>query len=652
MFALALICTGFLGIIPDDPTPSSTPTLTPAPALETYQALAKQVGRDSPAQVKLALWCEAQGLDAERLKHLALAVLTDPKNVTARGLLGLVRYRDRWERPEQVDERIKEDEALTAKLAEYNSRREKLAARLLANNGGRAPARAAAATAHLTLGLWCQKNGLDAEAKAHFTSATVLDPYNDTPWKALGYVKHNGRWMSREQVAAEQRESQSQRKADRSWEPLLKKWRGWLANTARREEALALLNDVVDPHATGPIVRVFRDGDPEHEQLAVQMLARIETPAATVELAVLAVLGKTQLVRSAAIEALRSRPVRDYVGMLVDQIHAPMKYQVEPVRGPGSPGALAIETPRFRMLRTYDAPTVFQPGANFHGYVGYDGNGMPIIVSGKELRRMSTEVYSSVGRLDLAALEQRTQTLIAAANLKATASLQMMIDDVNAIEYANARTTVVNARIASSLQGAADAPKLDPGNEDEWHRWWYDQLGYRYDPPPQVLAAVNASPQSAGPSIRSCFVAGTPVRTIHGLRPIETLQVGDQVLSQDTASGGLSFQPILVVHHNPPGSTLRLELDNGETLVPSIYHRFWRAGKGWAIARDLKPGEILRTLEGRTRIKAITPGRTEPIYNLDVDGPRTFFVGDHGALVHDNTLPASPTAPFDAEPAL
>jgi hypothetical protein len=165
------------------------------------------------------------------------------------------------------------------------------------------------------------------------------------------------------------------------------------------------------------------------------------------------------------------------------------------------------------------------------------------------------------------------------------------------------------------------------------------------------MAAVSASPQSSGPSIRSCFVAGTPVRTLHGLRPIESLQVGDQVLSQDTATGALSFQPILVVHHNPPGATLRLELDNGETVVPSIYHRFWRAGIGWAIARDLKPGEVLRTLAGRTRIKTITPGRTELIYNLDVDGPRTFFVGDHGALVHDNTLPASPTAPFDAEPA-
>ena len=640
MFCLALVCSGLLAFTPD----TDAPAPTAAADLRTYETLRAKVGHDSSANVKLALWCEAHGLGAERLRHLALAVLTDPKNAAARGLLGLVAYRDRWERPEQVSERIEADPALTARLDEYNARRDKLVGR----GQGRATSRPASAAAHAALGLWCEKNDLDAQAKAHFTSSAVLDPYNDSAWKHLGYVKHNGRWMSREQVAAEQRESESQRRADRHWDPLLKKWRGWLAVAEKQDEARTLLDDVVDPRAVAAIVRVFRDGDEEHERFAVQMLAKIDTRAATRELAALAVLGTKQEVRTAAIEALRSRTPHDYAGMLVDQMHAPMRYQVEPVRGPGSPGALAIETPRYKVLRTYDAPTVFQPGANFYGYVGYDPNGMPIIVSGKELRRMS---LGAPPGLDLHSLEQRTLGLIAAANLKATASLQQMIGDVDVIEQTNAQTNAVNARIATSLQGAADAPTLDPGDEDGWHRWWYDQLGYRYDPPPQAMMAVSGSSQSAGPSIRSCFVAGTPVRTIHGLRPIESLQVGDQVLSQDTSTGALGFQPIMVVHHNPPGTTLRLALDNGETLVPSIYHRFWRAGRGWAIARDLKPGDILRTLEGRTRIVTITPGATEPIFNLDVAQSRTFFVGDHGALVHDNTFPASPSIPFDAEPA-
>ena len=35
--------------------------------------------------MKLALWCEAHGLGAERMKHLAMAVLVDPKNTARAG---------------------------------------------------------------------------------------------------------------------------------------------------------------------------------------------------------------------------------------------------------------------------------------------------------------------------------------------------------------------------------------------------------------------------------------------------------------------------------------------------------------------------------------------------------------------------------------
>src|SRR4051794_34242544 len=70
--------------------------------LATYASLGKTVGRDPEAHVRLALWCEAHGLRAERLKHLAMAVLYDPSNAMARGLMGLVAYDGRWKRPESV----------------------------------------------------------------------------------------------------------------------------------------------------------------------------------------------------------------------------------------------------------------------------------------------------------------------------------------------------------------------------------------------------------------------------------------------------------------------------------------------------------------------------------------------------------------------
>jgi hypothetical protein len=56
-----LICAGLLGSSPPDPT--------------DYQAAAARAGRDAGAHVKLAVWCEAHGLDAERLKQLAALAL-------------------------------------------------------------------------------------------------------------------------------------------------------------------------------------------------------------------------------------------------------------------------------------------------------------------------------------------------------------------------------------------------------------------------------------------------------------------------------------------------------------------------------------------------------------------------------------------------
>ena len=93
MIPLVLVCSGLLA----GATPEASPV---APeALQAYETARVQAGRDPQAQVKLALWCEAQGLTAERTKHLALAVLRDPQNATARGLMGLVAYAGGWETP-------------------------------------------------------------------------------------------------------------------------------------------------------------------------------------------------------------------------------------------------------------------------------------------------------------------------------------------------------------------------------------------------------------------------------------------------------------------------------------------------------------------------------------------------------------------------
>jgi len=166
MFSAFLLCGGMLAVSAVGAEPVADPA-----DLAAYEAALKVVGADSAAHVRLALWCEAHGLRAERVKHLAMAVLKDPTNVTARGLMGLVAFGGQWKRPEAVAEKVKADEDLAARLAEYNARR----ARMTEN-----------ADSHWSLAVWCEQNDLASEALAHFTMVTRLDPSREAAWKRLG----------------------------------------------------------------------------------------------------------------------------------------------------------------------------------------------------------------------------------------------------------------------------------------------------------------------------------------------------------------------------------------------------------------------------------------------------------------------------------
>ena len=104
----------------------------------------------------------------------------------------------------------------------------------------------------------------------------------------------------------------------------------------------------------------------------------------------------------------------------------------------------------------------------------------------------------------------------------------------------------------------------------------------------------------------SCFGPGTLVRTREGTRPIEAIRVGDVVLTQETKTGASSFAPVMTVFHNKPAPTLRIDL-GGEPIVTTGIHRFWKAGRGWVMARDLRPGDAVRTLGGAARCPPSRP---------------------------------------------
>ncbi len=70
------------------------------------------------------------------------------------------------------------------------------------------------------------------------------------------------------------------------------------------------------------------------------------------------------------------------------------------------------------------------------------------------------------------------------------------------------------------------------------------------------------------------------------------------------------------------------------------------------MARDLKPGDEIRTLAGLRRVATVDSDEVQPVFNLDIAENRSFFVGESGVLVHDNSVPGTRITPFDARPEL
>ena len=68
------------------------------------------------------------------------------------------------------------------------------------------------------------------------------------------------------------------------------------------------------------------------------------------------------------------------------------------------------------------------------------------------------------------------------------------------------------------------------------------------------------------------------------------------------------------------------------------------------MARDLKPGDVVRALGGVATVSSVEPAGVEPVFNLKVLQAESFFVGATGLLVHDNSEVQPVARPFDAAP--
>ena len=405
------------------------------------------------------------------------------------------------------------------------------------------------ADAQLRLAAWCLDNGLKDEAMAHYHVVTGLDPSRDIAWLRLGYKKHHDRWIKPEDLAAQKHEADRQKHADTQWRSRLEKLHDALESSiaTRRLKAEKELYQITDPRAVPMIWQVFGSGSEPIQLAAVALFSQIEGPAASFCLALMAINNSSADVRERAVRALQFRDPRDLIGRLIALIHKPYNYEVKPATTPGAPGLLFVDGERFDLRRFYRFPEF---DTRLIPKLDIDLSTCPTEAPGNDQKSINAMIKEAYMLRAVAAVQN---TVAVAQAMEATqtriAALERgIVDDVQRIEETNAQINETNGRVLPILESLT-GQKIGV-DQVAWQKWWSGQLGYvyndRYTDNKASLSEIVDVPEIELPlpivnvnaTVRhSCFAAGTLVTTLSGPRKIESIAVGDRVLSQHTTLG-------------------------------------------------------------------------------------------------------------------
>jgi len=177
----------------------------------------------------------------------------------------------------------------------------------------------------------------------------------------------------------------------------------------------------------------------------------------------------------------------------------------------------------------------------------------------------------------------------------------------------------------------------------------YNRVGRRY----AEMGAAKSGFSGEGPTtVRAvgrgvCFPAGTLVAAADGtFVPIETLQLGDRVLSVEVTSEGWLRSDgdeegvVMRTVARDTDAIVTVHLTDGRSVRSTPGHPFWVPGEGWTAAANLKRGSGLSSPSGT----AVTVARVDlsrervRVYNLDIEPHHTFLVTPDSLLVHNGCV--------------
>jgi hypothetical protein len=571
--------------------------------------------KESPAvatarqDVQAALKAEVAGDNDRRLELLRTAERAAPELPEPQWHLGRVRVGNKWLSYLEAEAAAASDTT----LAEYRKLREEASdsSKLLRN-----------------LARWCMKTGWDDAARLHYAQLLCrgdADAEMQTEAiKRLELQNVGGEWITRRDLETRQQSMKAAEESVTKWRPSLMRLKAAIDGNdlTRGDYAIKELHKLDDPRVIPALETFISDQDSRFQEEVVELLAKFPDYTATEALVRFAVLCPSGVNRDEAIKALKARPPHEYCPLLLKGLVAPIKSQFEIHTLPN--GAVVYRQIYRRELADRNVTAMATTAALPRYKVPSGASQRPSPFSGRVTWVRDDTIWALQRGITINAWNKAFENQVEASLVNAPAN-----DANKRVFYALRETTGTQL----------------PDDTSHWSKWWEDYNEYywpkpsyytyttsysQYYTPPPTYAFVTGTRKG------SCFPAGTLIRTQTGLMPIEMLQLGDRVLSQDQDTGELSYRLVVRTTLRPPTKFARLKFAN-EEMTATVGHPFWVCGHGWKMAKELQSGDILHGLGGATPLLSIElPPWDMQAHNLVVDETNTYFVGQTGVLVHDN----------------
>lgn len=562
---------------------------------------------------------ETVGDEKSRVARLDAAIEANPDAPEPRWQRGLMKTVDGWRDAAECQLEVSDAEK------KYRELRDRVADDFVGNK---------------QLARFCQKHKLPDNARGHWLRVVSFVPDDAEARKALGHVRFEGTWTTKEEVKRVERVRKEFNAALNAWS---KKVPGWLADwrsddAKRKEKGCENLLTIQDAAAVPLLQAGLAYRSEEDTLLLTKILCAIPDIQATRIIAELAVANPSPQVFRVCTEELRERDEQAFAPQLLIAMSNPITSEMRLDVNPTTNRIL------YRHVFTREGQYTRQIQAIGRDYgqgqlVGYPDPYSFVGLTPAERERAEEKFLGNATQRQDAALAYRmAESMATAMDRERRKSLENL-----SIEETNRRVSLVLSKVFDE----------NYGSPDQWWVWWNqrNEVQYAKSVRAQVQYDQVVDDSQSGASVGvqnilpelldtrprfhlACFAAGTPVSTPQGLRTIESIKTGDLVLAQDVETGEIAWKPVIQPTKRSATKVLKLTVGD-ESFFCSLKHPFWKTGRGWIWAKELAVGDLVRTINGSLPVTEIESQPDAPLFNLVVSDFSTYFVGKNRTLTHD-----------------